>query len=437
MIMVGRENSSSGAENDKGKHPRRESTVHIAVHDDLRRMVQTLLYTSKLLFPKYPAPYFPLFTVAQYMKRFKKLTLKSNRFKVRPMPDLLFDQLMTAHQSNNEETIYSDHTLFVSDRIYKKLVPNDHVNWVQLTILLNTSTASEEGSLDIIRGCSNPKLMVPVVRVRHCQNASVFVKESIFENFLDKFSLPPSIQALDCALTKFDLKENEIPELITSASVQVINHPYELPNDLLDHILRCYFTKPRYLFTNYTYVVNLTESLLGNHFYSRYHQLFCNLKRLHIRCLKMESKNNKFEIHGILLKSLTSLKEVPSKDLSIPRRHLHPVAFARIVPDGLQAYYQKILADAMPFIISGRNAVFSKNKIFPVFMIHGPRGSGKAFLADALAAHLGYHIYRVDCNEVMGQVAAHTETKLNVIFAKHKCCQPLVLWWDNFEVSIY
>lgn len=120
--------------------------------------------------------------------------------------------------------------------------------------------------------------------------------------------------------------------------------------------------------------------------------------------------------------------------MPLPRRHLHDLAFARIVPDGLQACFQKLLADAVPFVVSDRNAVFARNKIHPVFMVHGPRGSGKASLVDALAAHLGYHLYRVDCNEV-GQVVAHTETKLNVIFAKHKCCQPLILWWDNFEVS--
>lgn len=421
----------SSADLPAGDKQRRESTVPVAANEELLRCTQTLLYTCRLLFPQYPATYFPLSTLLDYMKRFKRITVKNNRYKVRPMPDHLFDQLI-GHQSGHDETIYSDHTILVSDRIYKKLVPQDNLNWVQLSILLN---ASSEDSLDIIRGASNPKLLVPVVRVQHCQNASVFMKESIFENFLSKLSLPAAFQALDCSLARFDLKENAIPELITSASVMVVNHPYELPNDLLDHILRCYFTKPRYLFTNFTYAIALNESLIGNHFFSRYHQLFSSLRHLHIRCLKLESKSNKFEIHGIVLKTLTSLKEVPSKDLPIPKRHLHPLAFARVVPDGLQVYFKKILADAMPFIVSERNAVFAKNKIFPVFMIHGARGSGKSFLVDALAGHLGYHLYRVDCNDVMGQVVAHTETKLNVIFAKHKTCQPLILWWDNFEVS--
>lgn len=427
--MPGRKSSATP---NRSSPSRRSSTVAFAPNDEIQRCVQNLLYTSKLLFPQYPASYFPLSTLLEYMKLFKRLTGKNNRFKVRPVPDHLFD-LLLANQNGHEDTIYSDHTLFVCDRVYRKLVVQDSLNWVQLTILFNPSACPEE-SLDIIRGSSNPKLLVPIVRVRHCQSASVFMKESIFENFLSKFSLSPAFKALECSLSRFDLKGNEIPELITSASVQVINHPYDLPNDLLDHILRSYFSRPRYLFTNFTYAIHLDEALIGNHFYSRYHQLFSSLRHLHIRCLKLETKTNKFEIHGIVLKSLTSLKEVPSKDLQIPRRYLHELACARIVPDGLQAPFKKILADAMPFIVSDRNAVFAKNKILPVFMVHGARGSGKAFLVDALAAHLGYHLYRVDCNEVMGQVAAHTETKLNVIFSKHKSCQPLILWWDNFEV---
>lgn len=412
---------------------RRKSTVPFPANEEVQKCVHTLLYTSKLLFPKYPASYFPLSAFLEFMQRFKRITGRSNRFKVRPMPDHLFDA-MVAQQNGSEDTIYSDHTIFVSDRIYKKLVTQDNLNWLQLTLLLNSTSSEEDSQLNMIRGSSNPKLLVPVVRVKNCQAASVFMKESIFENFLAKLCLP-GFRALDCELSRFDLKENEIPELITSASIMVVNHPYELPNDLLDHILRCYFTRPRYLFTNFTYAIHLTEALIGNHFFSRYHPLFSNLGTLHIRCIKLESKSNKFEIHGILLKSLTSLKEVPSKDLQLPRRHIHGLAFANIVPDGLQMYFKKILADTMPFIVSDRNAVFAKNKIFPVFMIHGPRGSGKTFLVDALAAHLGYHLYRVDCNDVMGQVAAHTETKLNLIFAKYKCCQPLIIWWDNFEVS--
>lgn len=413
---------------------RRKSTVPFPANEEVQKCVQTLLYTCKLRFPRYPASYFPLYTFMEYMKRFRRIASKRNRFKVRPMPDHLFDKLLANSQSGGEETIYSDHAVFVSDRIYKKLVTQDSLNWVQLTLLVSSSSADGDSTMDMVRGTHNPKLLVPLIRVKNCQAASVFMKETIFENFLIKLTLP-GYRALDCELAKFDLKENEVPELITSASVMVVNHPYDLPNDLLDHILRCYFTRPRYLFTNFTYAIHLNEALIGNHFFSRYHQLFTNLRTLHIRCLKLESKNNKYEIHGILLKSLTSLKEVPSKDLALPKRHLHSLALATVVPDGLQMYFKKLLADAMPFIVSNRNQVFAKNKIFPVFMVHGPRGSGKAFLVDALAGHLGYHLYRVDCNDVMGQVAAHTETKLNLIFAKYKCCQPLIIWWDNFEVS--
>lgn len=304
---------------------RRESTVPFAANEELQRCVQTLLYTSKLLYPKYPATYFPLATFLEYMKRFKRLTTgnKQNRFKLRPMPDHLFDQLLQG-QPGNEDTIYSDHTVFVCDRIYKRLVPQDNsLNWAQLTVLLNATSSEEEessSSIHVIRGSANPKMTVPIVRVRHCQHASVFVKESIFENFLAKFALPTAFQALDCTLAKFDLKANAVPELITSASIMVVNHPYDLPNDLLDHILRCYFTRPRYLFTHFTYALPLTEALIGNHFFSRYHQLFASLRTLHIRCPQLESKaSNKFEMHGIVLKSLTSLKEVPSQVVLVIR----------------------------------------------------------------------------------------------------------------------
>lgn len=229
--------------------------------------------------------------------------------------------------------------------------------------------------------------------------------------------------------------------MVSSASIAVHTQPYDLPNDLLDQILRNYFQQPRFVYSNWTYAIRLDEQLVGSHFYSRYHHLFAHLHWLHIRCAKLEALSSSAQGCGVILKCLTTLQQVQQpqqiKFSHLPRRQLHSLAFARLVPEGLRECFDRLYTDCQPFLTGTGNQkkIFARNKIFPVFMVHGQRGSGKALLVEALAAHLGYHLYRVDCNDLMGQVAAHTETKMSVIFSKYKCCQPMILWLDNFEVS--
>lgn len=184
-------------------------------HEDVRQCANVLLYTCKVLFPKYPPSYFPLDTFVVFMKKYqdRQRRLQGRRVRLRPMPSELADLLV---QAQSTDSILSDHTVFMGERIYKRFAQK--LNWVQLSLVTgggggggaDSHDASPERNgigganrssfhEDLVRGASgrrNPKFFVPVIEVKHCQESSIFCKETVYDQMFAKYGTGPQSKVL-------------------------------------------------------------------------------------------------------------------------------------------------------------------------------------------------------------------------------------------------
>uniref|UniRef100_A0A1B0GMP6 Peroxisomal ATPase PEX6 n=1 Tax=Phlebotomus papatasi TaxID=29031 RepID=A0A1B0GMP6_PHLPP len=337
-----------------------------------------------------------------------------------------------------DSIVQSDHAVFVGKSIYREFVPHPEIPWVNLTILMESRKKGDEkqnGIVGKILSRQNTSMLVPIVELPNCQAGVIFIKESIYGNHLTKYKLLEN-HAFSVALGEFQMNHN-VPQIATKATIALINVPFELPNELVDTILGNFFEKPRFIYRNNTYSVNLIEDVLRSSCFSRHHHIFSRLKKLHFRCVSLESKSNSYENHAIILKNCTSLQQISSVNLSVPKQRLNDLAFANICPDGLKKYFDALRGSLEPFLNERRASLLAARNIHPTFLLHGERGCGKNSLVTALASSLGIHLYSVDCAEIVSSISAQTETKLRLVLAKSNICHPLIICLQNFEEWIF
>lgn len=402
---------------------------------DMDNLVKLVIFVCGIVFPKYPPYTFPLFLLSQTVIRYRRLRTRlphKRRYRLCSMPNSLSDVLQ------KDSIIQSDHAVFVGKSIYREFVPHPEIPWVNLTILMESRKKGDEkqnGIVGKILSRQNTSMLVPIVELPNCQAGVIFIKESIYGNHLTKYKLLEN-HAFSVALGEFQMNHN-VPQIATKATIALINVPFELPNELVDTILGNFFEKPRFIYRNNTYSVNLIEDVLRSSCFSRHHHIFSRLKNLHFRCVSLESKSNSYENHAIILKNCTSLQQISSVNLSVPKQRLHELAFANICPDGLKKYFDALRASLEPFLNERRASLLAARNIHPTFLLHGERGCGKNSLVTALASSLGIHLYSVDCAEIVSSISAQTETKLRLVLAKSNICHPLIICLQNFEVRFF
>ncbi|XP_059607731.1 peroxisomal ATPase PEX6 [Phlebotomus argentipes] len=401
---------------------------------DVRSLAKMTIYVCGIVFPKYPSHTFPLFLLAEAVGRFKSLRTRlpfKKRYRLCPLPNRLSDALQ------KDNIIKSDHTIFVGSSIFGAFVPHPEVPWVNLTVLMESrrkmaAEGQQNGIVGKILNRQNSSMLVPIVELANCQAGVIFVPESTYSNHLTKYKLPQD-HAFSVALGEFQVNHN-VPQIATKATIALINVPFDMPNELVDTILGCYFEQPRFIYRNNTYEIPLEEELLRSSCFSRHHHTFSRLKKLPFRCVSLESKNNSYENHAIVVKNCTSLQQISSVNMLVPRQSLHEMAFANVCPDGLRRYFDALRASFEPFLSEKRASLLASRNIHPTFLLHGDRGSGKNTVITALASFLGIHLYAVDCAEIVCSISAQTETKLRLVLAHSNICHPLIICLQNFEV---
>ncbi|GAB0087720.1 peroxisome assembly factor 2 [Sergentomyia squamirostris] len=399
---------------------------------DLKQIINVVLYVSGLLHPKYPSFRMPLVILCESVKRFKRNRSRSpykKSYRLCRMPNRLNDTLQ------KDNIVHSEHTIFVNKTIYQEYVPQTEIPWVNLAIVMKKSSKSLEklnGVVGKILKRQNSSMLVPVVQVENCQAGVIFIKEDFYSNLQTKYKVS-SDHTFSGSLQEFQ-KSHTIPQIATKATIALLNLPHELPSELLDLILKNFFEKPRFIYRNHTYGIGLTEELLRSFLFSRYHHIFSRLKCLHFRCISLESKNNNFENHAIILKNCTSLQQMSSVKLPLPHAKLHDLAFANSCPDGLRQYFDRLKACLMPFLCEKKSSLLASRNIHPILIVNGERGCGKSTIIRSLASFLGLRLFTVDCSEIVTAVAAQTEAKMRLVLSKYSSCHPLIICLQNFEV---
>lgn len=66
-------------------------------------------------------------------------------------------------------------------------------------------------------------------------------------------------------------------------------------------------------------------------------------------------------------------------------------------------------------------------------LLKGAKGSGKATLARSAAAHAGFHVFELDCFDLIGETDTKTEGNLAARFERATQCTPCVLLLRHME----
>uniref|UniRef100_T1PAA0 Peroxisomal ATPase PEX6 n=1 Tax=Musca domestica TaxID=7370 RepID=T1PAA0_MUSDO len=407
----------------------------------MRELIEAYNVAVQILCPKRAWYIFPGYI--QYALYVRHMKYYKDKFRLVPLPNTLYEHLIKT------QLIKSEHIVFASEDIYEMYAESRDVNFINLTVssgrpevdcdkssVQNGQNGNEsEALVKKILKLSPHTMMVQILPVKYCKNNCLFVQENFYSNVIDRFNFTnklPDRRRIWCKIQ--NLKDQQtIPHIAVKAHVYIINNPYELPPEVSDYILSCYFDTPRILHRGHTYRIEITSDLIGTSQYAHYYLIFAYMKFLHFRCVKLEARSDDFEMHAVVAKGLTNLIQVASSPQFLPRQILDDFIIAEAFPAGLQNTYECFRSSIDAFL-PRKSACLSSEHINPMFLLQGERGCGKTKLVNAVARDLGLHIFGVDCAEIVSQVPSHTELKLKAVFAKSLICEPLLICFHNFEI---
>lgn len=412
-------------------------------HISLERNIRLLVYICKIKFPQYAGYYFPIFVIIQRIKKLQyDLQYLTLPLKVIPIPNNLYNILV------RDETVKSEHILFVSESIYQRYMTRKNFNLINFSFItgrVQSSTDDKNGD-DIVSRILNKPIngatLFHLLPIRTSQFSAVFMMENTYSNLIDKYKIDTEKIAIYSKLQKM-YDQQSLPQIASKANIFMINAPYDLSSDINDFIITKYFEQPRLIYRNHTYLISLDEEFLGNHMFTRHFHIFSSLKKLYFKCVNIESQDNSFELYGIVVKSLTNLHQMTSINYFVPKQIYDSLSYVRTYPNGLKKYFNELKRAIIPFLKknstkspkpSEPSEILLKRGIFPLFMMQGERGSGKLEIIQAVADDLGIQLYNGDCAEIISSISAQTESKLSNVLNKSNVCEPLIICLQNFEV---
>lgn len=339
----------------------------------------------------------------------------------------------------------SEHCVIVSESLFDQLIVHKECNWMNLVFMAedsdSQSVVNPNNVVKAILKKPNASVLVSLLAApghTQLERNSVFVSENCYQNCVTKYKLDDT-QPIWIKLQEMQ-KAQRVPQLAKKATVFTINQPHEIPNDLIDEILGCFFETPHILYRNYTYEILLDAELLGTHLYAKHLHILGRLRSLYFRCVHLESEDNPFEICAVVVKHVTTLQQTASINMAIPRQVLHdtcPGLYS--CPGGLNRHFDKLKSSILPFLGIGATSDKPSDSCLtslPVFLMQGSRGSGKTSILNCVARDLGLQIYGVDCVDIVSQIASQTEAKLRIALSRANTCEPLILALFNFEVIL-
>lgn len=208
-----------------------------------------------------------------------------------------------------------------------------------------------------------------------------------------------------------------------------------LANSVTDIILKSYFRNPKLVYKNDLIPISLKQHAAEFH----YTNLTCNeVDEMYFKCQQISIEGVSDCIDGYFCvvggTTLTLAAEIQSslpKAVNIMRQNLcdskHDQLVINSCPYGLETYLNKLEIASKPFL----NNV--KLKLNPMFLITGPKGSGKAQILSSLSQKLGMKMCRVSNVDLSAQAYAQTEIKIKNAMFRAKVCAPCMLVINNFE----
>ncbi|KAL0113101.1 hypothetical protein PUN28_012368 [Cardiocondyla obscurior] len=236
--------------------------------------------------------------------------------------------------------------------------------------------------------------------------------------------------------------EDNIIEFATEARISLIANQYDYATETLDVMLQNYFLYPRFLHVNDMFKIDMKE-YAESQFYSsgpsvNYTAYFI------VKTLKVNRNGCKISVNNcyVVRGESTLIQEAQVHDY-IPRGRVYSFpnsALLRRNEDArklLNYNYPSALAEPMKHLEFCITPFLKKDiqlNVRPVFLVKGPRGSGKHELVRAISKRMGLNFLDIDFAEVQTLTSAQTEAKLRKVLKNAERCVPCVLYLNNIQV---
>ncbi|CRK90371.1 CLUMA_CG004031, isoform A [Clunio marinus] len=401
--------------------------------------LKTLLYVCKLRYPRFPSHYFPVYLIAKFVQEFQfRFHIRQLNFQLRSIPNRYFDFLCRNHE------IQSDHTIFINQKVFDYYIYQKDVNFLNLTVSDATKKSKKLSAaekvvkkiLDSPENSSKSNKVLAVYQVFPLDGIpinKIFIKENSFWNFMDRYKLSSDHEQVYVNMSMLAATQ-KLPTISTKANIFLVNSPYDVSSTFVDDVLSEYFKKPRLLYRNHTYRLDLTEDELGNFIFCENFELITKLKRIYFKCVHLESRGSSFDLAGIVVRNLTSLHQMTTINYQVPKVTFGD-HFITNYPSGLNNVYESLKSSLMPFVASSEasKSMLKARKIFPIIQLMGERGSGKRKVLQSVADSLGIHLHFAECCDIVTSIPTQTEQKILYTLHRATNCQPVILCFNDFE----
>ncbi|XP_057324311.1 peroxisomal ATPase PEX6 [Microplitis mediator] len=210
-------------------------------------------------------------------------------------------------------------------------------------------------------------------------------------------------------------------------------------DDLIDNLLKNYFSNPRYLRTNDVfkirikdygekYVFTLKNPQLTD-LYFKVNSIKVNDKYTYRSCYVFCDKSTLIQetkVSGYLPES----KKLSIVDDSITNVY-EEIQKNRIYNFPLSVYrpFEELKASILPFMITD-----NWMGIKPIFLVKGSAGCGKYRLIKTLSQQMGFNFLNIDCNDIQTLSVSQTETRLRIGLNNAQNSAPCILKLSNIDV---
>lgn len=371
---------------------------------------RTILYVSKILFPKYPSYLFPSYMLRMYIK----ITAVNIYREAFTIPDKFCIKLLGRFKKTIP--IDANNCLLVKENVIRALgiqnfakifIKSDTGNVTRIVQVVSLKDLALDSKYDLV-------------------GSSTLIHNLKTCGINNKFNLAPA-KSLDLKTAK-------------EVNISLINMAVDISAVITDEILKNYFKMPKIVYKNDVISINIKEFARG-YFYSNMH--VNETSTIYFKCNTIKvDENDDFPDGCVCTTDEACLKQSANVQNYIPRnskilklidiKKLEEINTGLIdnCPLGLQDYFRELENSILPFL--NKNCLL---KVNPMFLVQGPEGCGKKLIVSALADKLGVHMYRISSLDVSASVYAQVESKLRTVFFKVKLVSPAIFVMDNFEVS--
>ncbi|KAI4492416.1 hypothetical protein M0804_002207 [Polistes exclamans] len=331
------------------------------------------------------------------------------------------------------------HCFTLSDKAMKHLVNKqiEHVNnYIDPYACVLTNVDGIKASIptwfNLCCKLSYKKYKVLIVPFKDTEQNVIYVSETMrhnLENLFDRIDLNDKLFLVPTI--------DNIINFASEAKVSLISNPYDCSTNLIDVLLKNYFSKPRFLRWKDVFSINVKE-YAKDHIYST-NQI---PSMVYFKIIAQKLGNDLISKGCFIVQGETSLIQINNIQSYFPCKKSYLLLDKLITEIDLD--YNYYLETYPPTLIESSNSLKDcilpfincdiQLHVKPVFLLTGSPGSAINEIVQITSEITGLHLLNVDFSEIQTLISAQTEAKLRILIHNANKCAPCIICLNNIQV---